>query len=153
MKKTLLLSFVLEAAFSVSLAEGTMPAGLEPLRLTESEMDAVTAGATGVAVESVAVTSGANGYTYTRATTNAFSIPGNIGKIASGIGLAVACCGLKNEARVSTDAFAEGGIAVTLSHDEKASGPLYSAVSGAGFALSVCESGCRPDTALFSTRR
>ena len=107
MRITLLSSLALGAVVFVALAESAVWAA-EPVTLTGTQMDAVTAGAVAVGVGAWATADGSSSYTSTSTSTTVFSTPKNTVDIGLGFGKAVACCGSSTDTGVQTTYYAEG---------------------------------------------
>lgn len=82
----------------------------EPVRLTETQMDAVAAGTMAVGTGALAIAGGSDTYTYTSTSTTVISgsTPTNTVDIGLGSGTAVACCGSGTYTTVEAVYYAEG---------------------------------------------
>jgi hypothetical protein len=91
-----------------ALAEPVVLWAAEPVRLTGTQMDAVTAGTIAIGMGALAVADGSNTYTYTNTSTTVISTPKNNVNIGLGFGTAVACCGSNTGTSVQAAYYAEG---------------------------------------------
>ena len=93
------------------LTESAFLWAAEPVRLTETQMDAVTAGTITVGTYATAIADGYPTnpeYTYTSTYTTVITEPSNIVDIGLGYGQAYACCGSRTYTNVQTTYYAEG---------------------------------------------
>ena len=109
----------------------------EPVRLTGTQMDAVTAGAVAVGVGAWATADGSSAYTYTSTSTTVFSTPKNNVDIGLGFGKAVACCGSSTDTGVQTTYYAEGDKVIANSNVNDTSTPLFSFSHGVTTVIAV----------------
>jgi hypothetical protein len=128
MRTTLLSLLALNTVVFAALAE---PAGLwaaEPERLTESQMDAVTAGAVVVGMSATAIADFPTytTYTSTNTSTTVISAPSNIVEIGLGSGQAVACCGPDTYTAVQSTYYAEGDHVIANSVNVNTTNPIFS---------------------------
>src|SRR6476660_2724295 len=93
MRITLLSRLALSSVVFAALAQAVVLWAAEPVRLTGTQMDAVTAGAVAVGVGVWTTADGSDAGTYTSTSTTVFSTPKNNVEIGLGFGKAVACCG------------------------------------------------------------
>jgi hypothetical protein len=108
MRMTLLSPLALRAVVFAALAESVALWAAEPVRLTGTQMDAVTAGAVSLGVSAWAATTGSNTYTYASTSTTASGTPTTTVVTGSGYGEALACCGSSTNTSVQTTYYAEG---------------------------------------------
>lgn len=125
MRKALLSPLARAAVFSALAAPGALSAA-EPVRLTGTQMDAITAGTVAVGVGAWATTDGSNGYASTSTSTRVFSTPNNIVQIGKGFGKAVACCGSSGDTGVQTTYYAEGDKVIAHSNVKDIDNPRFS---------------------------
>ncbi len=111
---------------SIALATVTSAAQAEPQSLTDSQMDAVTAGEVLIGVFAVAAAGGDQAYTNTQTSTLIISSPDNVVDIGLGKGQATACCGSDINTAVSTTADASGDKVIQTSLTIDTAGPGYS---------------------------
>ena len=124
------------AMVGVVLADPVITNSPRPARLTEAQMDAVTAGEVLVSVDALAVARGP--HTNTRADTQTTALAGRLVDVGIGVGTAIACCGALSATDVSTSASAEGGQTVISSERNHGSDtPLYSYKAGTAVIVSV----------------
>lgn len=131
--KILLISFFFflgTLATSVALAESITGRDLGPERLTELQMDDITAGAVAVSVVARAAALGIPNYTSTRTNTYAFSFGGGIVEIGIGAGRAYACCGPYTYAEVSTGYYSDADLTFARTVDVQRSTPRFSFAAG-----------------------
>ena len=128
MRITLLSPLALGAVVFAALAEPVVLWAAEPVRLTGTQMDAVTAGAVavGVGAWATAAGSGSNTYTYTSTSTTVLSTPTKTVDIGLGSGKAVACCGSSTDTGVQTTYYAEGHKVIANSTVTDTSTPWFS---------------------------
>ena len=115
MKTTLLSPLALGVMVFAALME---PAALwagEPVRLTGTQMDAVTAGAVAVGMGAWAIAEGPNARTHTSTSTTVIGTPKNVVDIGLGSGKAYACCGSSTDTGVQTVYYGEGDIVIAHS--------------------------------------
>ncbi len=103
----------------------------EPERLTESQMDAVTAGTVVIGMNAIAIAGFPAYPTYTTSTstntsTTVLSAPRNIVEIRLGFGQAVACCGPNNYTNVQSTYYAEGDRVIANSMNINTTTPIFS---------------------------
>ena len=91
---------VFAAMVSVAQAESTIMKQSESMRLTEQQMNTITAGARGVMVISHAL-----GTTSSYSRSTSFSIPNFAGISFKGHGKAVACCGAETSTHVVINSY------------------------------------------------
>lgn len=140
MKTSLLSRLPLGAVVFAALAESTALWATEPMRLTETQMDAVTAGTVAVGAYAAATANSYSGnyeYTYTSTSTNVISEPSNIVDIGYGSGWAVACCGSSTGTTVQTTYYAEGDRVSGNSTNVDTTIPMLSYSYGFTSAISV----------------
>lgn len=126
MKTSLLSRLVLGAVVFAALAKSAVLWAAEPVRLTETQMDVVTAGAIVVGVSALATADGSNTNTYTSTSTTVISSPMNIVDIGLASGTAVACCGSGTYTDVQTTYYAEGDKVIANSININTSTPMLS---------------------------
>jgi hypothetical protein len=111
MRTTLLSPLPLGAVVFAALGAPVALGAAEPVRLTGTQMDAVTAGAVAIGMGALAVADGSNTYTNTSTSTTVISTPikskADI-DIGLGFGKAYACCGPSTYTSVQTAYSAEG---------------------------------------------
>ncbi len=95
-----LLWSVFAAMVSVAQAEPAIMKHSEPMRLTEQQMNTITAGARGIIVISHAF-----GTTSSYSRSTSFSITTDAGIIFKGHGIAVACCGTETSTDVAINPY------------------------------------------------
>jgi hypothetical protein len=106
--RALLSPLVLGAVVFAALTKPVVLWAAEPVRLTGTQMDAVTAGAVAIGMGALAVADGSNTYTYTSTSTTVISTPKNNVDIGLGFGKAYACCGSSSDTSVQSAYYAEG---------------------------------------------
>lgn len=119
------------------LAEPAALGAAEPVKLTETQMDAVAAGTVAVVMNALTTADGANTSTYTSTSTTVFSTPGSIVDIGLGFGTAVACCGSGTDTSVQTVYDAEGDKVISNSTVNDISNPLFSLSNGVTTVIAV----------------
>ena len=130
MRMTLLSPLALGAVIFTALAQPLVLWAAEPVRLTGTQMDAVTAGAVAIGVGAWATADGSNTSTYTSTSTTVFSTPkGNV-DIGLGFGKAVACCGSSSNTDVQTAYSAEGDKVIAHSNVHDHDTPRFSFSNG-----------------------
>ncbi|SFI47404.1 hypothetical protein [Nitrosomonas sp. Nm34] len=112
--------------FTALVKSATLWAG-EPVRLTDAQMDAATAGSyLAVGVGAVAAADSPNAYTSTSTSTFIKSTPpGNV-LIGKGSGNALACCGSSSYTDVQTAYAAQGDKVIAHSNGHDISTPTFS---------------------------
>lgn len=135
MRTALLLRLVISAVISAALAKSAISA--EPMKLAETQMDAVTAGTVAVGVRAWSTADSSNSYTSTNTSTLTFSTPpGNV-DIGLGFGNAYACCGSGADTDVQTAYYAEGDRVAAHSTETTISNPVFSQSMGVVTAVAV----------------
>lgn len=139
MRTTLLSPLALGAMFFVALGEPVALWAAEPVRLTETQMDAVTAGTVAVGMGAWATADGYNTYTstYTNTFTTVISTPTNTVDIGLGFGTAVACCGTGTDTNVQATYYAEGDRVTAHSLVGDTRTPLFSFSYGITTVIAV----------------
>ena len=130
MRITLLSPLALGAVVFAALAQPLVLWAAEPVRLTGTQMDAVTAGAVAVGVGASATAEGSNTGTYTSTSTRVFSTPNGNVEIGRGFGKAVACCGSSTDTDVQTGYYAEGDKVIVHSNVHDHDTPRFSFSNG-----------------------
>ncbi|WP_430233664.1 hypothetical protein [Nitrosomonas communis] len=133
----MLLRVVLSTVVFTALAKSAVLWAAEPVRLSETQMDAVTAGTVAVGVGAWATADGSNSYTSTSTSTFTFSTPKNNVDIGLGFGEAVACCGSSADTDVQTAYYAEGDRIAAHSTVNNISNPVFSQSRGVVTAIAV----------------
>jgi hypothetical protein len=137
MRMTLLSPLALGAVVFAALAEPLVLRAAEPVRLTGTQMDAVTAGAVAVGVGAWATAGGSDAGTYTSTSTTVFSTPTGTVDIGLGFGKAVACCGLSADTGVQTTYSADGDKVIAQSTVNDTSTPQFSFSNGHTTVIAV----------------
>ena len=130
MKTTLLLRLVLSAVIFTALEKPIILSAAGPVRLAETQMDAVTAGTVAVGVGAWATADSSNGYTSTSTSTFTYSTPRSNVEIGLGFGNARACCGSSADTDVQTAYYAEGDRVVAHSSENNINNPVFSQSHG-----------------------
>jgi hypothetical protein len=120
---------------AVTLAEPGVNDAEGLFRLTELQMDRVTAGAVFVTAEAYASTEGTGGSTVTNTRTR--SRTGQFSEVAFGTARARACCGEQAQANVYLNGGGDGKIAGTVSRSIVLETPLYTYAFGFVYAFSI----------------
>ena len=108
MRAALLSPLALRAVVFAALMESAVLWAAEPIRLTGTQLDTVTAGAVAVGMSSWAAADGSSARTYTSTSTTVITTPKNVVSIGLGLGKAYACCGSSSETSVQSSYYAEG---------------------------------------------
>jgi hypothetical protein len=137
MRTTLLSPLALGAVIFAALAEPVVLWAAEPMRLTGTQMDTVTAGAVTVGVSAWATADGSSAGTYTSTSTTVFSTPKNNVDIGLGFGKAVACCDSSSDTGVQTTYYAEGDKVIVNSTVNDTSTPQFSFSHGVTTVIAV----------------
>ena len=137
MRTTLLSPLALGAVVFAALAEPVVLRAAEPARLTQTQMDAVTAGTVVVGMAAGAIADGPNARTHTSTSTTVISTPKNIVNIGLGFGKAYACCGSSADTNVQAMYYAEGDIVVANSIIKDTSNPRFSSSHGVTTVIAV----------------
>ena len=138
--RTILLSpLALGTAVFVTLGEPAVLWAGEPMRLMETQMDAVTAGTVVVGMGAAAAASGYNTFTYTSTSTTVISTPTHTSTVDIGLGsgTAVACCGSGTDTNVQTAYYAEGDRVSANSIVSNTRTPLFSYSYGLTTVIAV----------------
>ncbi|SFH54879.1 hypothetical protein SAMN05216299_12122 [Nitrosospira sp. Nsp14] len=130
MRMTLLSPLALGVVVFAALAQPVVLWAAEPVRLTGTEMDTVTAGSVAVGVAAFATAEGSNTRTYSSTSTTVFSTPKNNVEIGRGVGKAVACCGWSSDTDVQTAYSAEGDKVIAHSNVHDHHTPRFSFSQG-----------------------
>ncbi|EAR21771.1 hypothetical protein [Nitrococcus mobilis] len=139
MKRTyphLALNFLVATTALVIAATGS---GSE--RLTNRQLDTVSAGDIGVTATAVAVASGIPTYTLTQTIASVTRSPYGTVEMGHAWGTAYACCGPYTDTEVSTDAYADGAFVLGTSVNTKTSNQYSSTSVGSEFIYSYNPSG------------
>lgn len=128
MKKTQFLACIGLTIATAAHAGSELASDPGPVRLTDRQMDAVTAGAIVVSVDALATALGDTTYTITD--TSALVISRGRVELGFGRGSAFACCGTDTFTDVTTSAFADGDIVIIRSGGVEIRTPQYSAEKG-----------------------
>jgi hypothetical protein len=120
---------ILGVVFSVTLAEQR---ALAQEKLTELQMDSITAGTVAVSVSSSATAAGDSTYAYITTNTYTSSKAEGFVEIGKGSGEAYACCSPSTDADVSTGAYADGDAVLIASREYKDSTLETSFINGEG---------------------
>lgn len=123
------------ALASTALAESVSDDAKGPLKLTESQLDTVTAGALFVFAEAVASTVGTGGLTYAGTETRTTS--GRYVELGFGRAKALACCGPETTVDVSLDGGADGLIVREIGNARVIRTPTYSLAFGWIVVISI----------------
>ncbi|WP_430233665.1 hypothetical protein [Nitrosomonas communis] len=128
MRATVALRLVFRAVIFTALAKSAALSAVEPVKLTETQMDTVTAGtvAVGMGAWATAGDFNANTYTYTSTSTMSTSTMKSNVEIGLGFGNAVACCGSNPYTNVQTAYYAEGDRVSANSLEDNMSTPTFS---------------------------
>ena len=130
MRTTLLSPLALGAVVFAALGAPVVLCAAEPVRLTRTQMDAVTAGAVAIGMGALAVADSTDAYTSTSTSTTVFSTPkGNV-EIGQGFGKAYACCGPSADTDVQTAYSAEGDKVIAHSNVHDHDTPRFSFSTG-----------------------
>lgn len=107
----------------------------QPVKLTDSELDTLTAGAVYVSADAWALAIGDGPYAGVDTETHT----GGAGFVEWGFGraTAVACCGPQTDANVSFNAFADGTNVTVVSHVIGLRGPQYATATGFIYVVSI----------------
>lgn len=124
----LLCGLALSAVASVARAEPVGNSAKGPLLLTESQMDAVSAGALYVLSQAEATALGQGGLAYTNTETHT-SIGPSV-EIGFGHAKAIACCGASATADVSLEGAADGAIVKEVNKRVVVRTPFYTIALG-----------------------
>lgn len=130
-------AFAFAAITSAAQAEPTILRTAEPLRLTETQMDVVTAGTTAVTTGASATAEGSNTHTYTSTSTTVIGTPLNIVTAGFGSAKAYACCGSSTDTDVQTGYYSDADIVIANSIVNDASNPVSSSSNGAIRVIAV----------------
>jgi hypothetical protein len=137
MRKTLLSPLAVGAVVFAALAQPAVSWAAEPVRLTGTQMDAVTAGAVAVGVGAWATAEGSNTGASISTSTTVFSTPTGTVDIGLGFGKAVACCSLSADTGVQTTYSAEGDKVIANSTVNDTSTPQFSFSNGVTTVIAV----------------
>ncbi len=137
MRTALLSPLALGAVVFVALTEPVVLWAAEPVRLTEAQMDVVTAGAVVVGMGAWAIADGSSTYTYTSTSTTVISTPRNNVDIGLGFGKAVACCGSNTDTTVQAVYYAEGDRVIANSLVTDTRTPMFSLSHGVTTVIAV----------------
>ncbi|SFU30602.1 hypothetical protein SAMN05216417_10187 [Nitrosospira multiformis] len=118
-------------------AEPTIVRAAEPLRLTETQMDVVSAGTTVVTTGASATAEGSNTHTYTSTSTTVIGTPLNIVSAGLGSAKAYACCGSGTDTNVQTGYYSDADIVIANSLVNDASNPVSSSSNGVITVIAV----------------
>jgi hypothetical protein len=118
-------------------AEPTILRAAEPLRLTETQMDVVSAGTTAVTTGASATAEGSNTHTYTSTSTTVIGTPLNIVSAGLGSAKAYACCGSSTDTDVQTGYYSDGDVVIANSIVNDASDPVSSSSNGVITVIAV----------------
>jgi hypothetical protein len=136
MRATLFLCWLaFSATASFAQAEPASDNVEGPLKLTESQMDAVSAGALYVLAEAEASAVGEGGFTYTGTETHTHS--GQHVETGFGRAKALACCGAETAADVSLEGGADGMIVKEVNKRVVIQTPSYSIALGWIIVISI----------------
>ena len=128
MRTAMFSPLILGAVVFAALSEPAVLAAAESVRLTETQMDAVTAGTVAIGMGAFAVAGSPDAYTYTNTSTIVFSTPTpktNV-DIGLGFGKAYACCGPNTYTSVQAVYYAEGDKVIAHSTNIDTSTPQFS---------------------------
>ncbi len=137
MKTTLLSPLALGVMVFAALMESAVLWAGEPVRLTGTQMDAVTAGAVAVGMGAFAAADGPNAHTHTSTSTKVIGTPKNIVSIGIGHAKAYACCGSSSDTNVETAYYAEGDIVIANSIIKDHDHPRFSSSHGVTTVIAV----------------
>lgn len=137
MKTTLLSPLALGAVVFAVLMESAVSWAAEPVRLTGTQMDAVTAGAVGLGMGAFAAADGPNAHTHTSTSTKVIGTPKNIVNIGIGHAKAYACCGSSSDTNVETAYYADGDIVIANSIIKDNDHPRFSSSHGVTTIIAI----------------
>lgn len=137
MKSALLSPLAVGVVVFAALMESPVLWAAEPVRLTGTQMDTVTAGAVAVGMAAGASADGSTARTYTSTSTTVMTTPNNVVSVGLGFGKAYACCGSSTDTSVQSSYYAEGDRVIAHSIVTETHTPRFSLSHGITTVIAI----------------